>query len=126
MQKFYLLNLIATMTLTVLILPALSQEDMVVIEDEGFQSRQRPAAVFKHDDHNEMAEIEECTECHHIYEDGVKLADESSEDQLCSDCHNEDASQGQPRLVKAYHLNCKGCHQKKEKGPIMCGECHVR
>ena len=60
---------------------------MEVIEDDGFQKRQRPPAVFKHDDHNETAEIEACNECHHIYEDGEKLEDESSEDQLCSECH---------------------------------------
>jgi hypothetical protein len=29
-------------------------------------------------------------------------------------------------LRKAFHLNCKGCHQTKKQGPVMCGECHVR
>jgi hypothetical protein len=29
-------------------------------------------------------------------------------------------------LMKAYHMNCKGCHLEKGKGPILCGECHVR
>jgi hypothetical protein len=28
--------------------------------------------------------------------------------------------------MKAYHLNCKGCHQEQKKGPVMCGECHVK
>jgi len=42
-----------------LISPALSQEDMEVVKDDGFQKRQRPPAVFKHDGHNELAEIEE-------------------------------------------------------------------
>ena len=126
MKKFFLLTLFLPMMLVVLILPAMSQEDMEMIEDEGFQSRQRPAAVFRHDEHNEAAEIEECTECHHVYEDGKKLEDESSEDQLCSDCHNQDATDDRPHLAKAFHLNCKGCHHAKKKGPIMCGECHVR
>jgi hypothetical protein len=107
-------------------LPAFSQEDMVVIEDQGFETKQRPPAVFKHDEHNEKAEIEECNECHHIYENGEKLEDESSEDQLCSDCHSKEGSDGSPRLIKAFHLNCKGCHLAAQKGPIMCGECHVR
>ncbi|CAB1074592.1 hypothetical protein D1AOALGA4SA_2411 [Olavius algarvensis Delta 1 endosymbiont] len=126
MKKHLLLFLVLPAILIFLILPALSQEDMMVIKDEGFQSRQRPPAVFRHDDHNEAAEIEECTECHHVYEDGVKLEDESSEDQLCSDCHNKDAAGNLPHLANAFHLNCKGCHQKSDKGPIMCGECHVR
>jgi hypothetical protein len=29
-------------------------------------------------------------------------------------------------LRRAFHLNCKGCHQIKKQGPVMCGECHVR
>jgi hypothetical protein len=126
MKKHLLLFLILPAISVFLICPALSQEDMEVIEDEGLQKRQRPPAVFKHDEHNETAEIEECNECHHIYENGEKLEDESSEDQLCSECHSEDSSDNRPDLVKAFHLNCKGCHLAKKKGPIMCGECHIR
>ena len=126
MKKRLLLFLMVPAICIFLVLPALSQEDMAVIEDDGFQKRQRPPAVFKHDEHNETAEIEACNECHHIYEDGQKLEDESSEDQLCSDCHTEKSSGPQPGLKKAFHLNCKGCHQAKKKGPIMCGQCHVR
>ena len=103
-----------------------SQEDMEVVNSEGFGDQRRPPAVFRHDDHNADAEIEECNECHHIYEDGKKLADESSEDQSCSDCHTEKTSGNQPGLRKAFHMNCKGCHQTKKQGPVMCGECHVR
>jgi hypothetical protein len=109
-----------------LVLPAFAQEDMEVIEGDRFGKQRRPAAVFRHDDHNETAEIEECSECHHVYENGERLADESSEDQRCVDCHAEKTSGNQPGLRKAFHLNCKGCHQSKRQGPVMCGECHVR
>jgi hypothetical protein len=61
-----------------------------------------------------MALIEDCNECHHVYEDGEKLEDESSEDSSCSECHEEKGS------------GCKGCHHENKKGPIMCGQCHVR
>ena len=108
------------------ILPAYSQEDMVVVEGDGFENQRRPAAVFRHDDHNETAEIEECNECHHVYENGERLADESSEDQRCADCHAEKTSDSRPGLRKAFHQNCKGCHKSKMEGPVMCGECHVR
>ncbi len=126
MKKKFMLALILPILLTLLVFPAISQEEMEKIEDAGFKKKQRPAAVFRHDEHNEKAEIEECNECHHIYENGEKLEDESSEDQRCSDCHSEAESDDRPRLIKAFHLNCKGCHQAAKKGPIMCGECHVR
>ena len=104
-----------------------SQEDMVVISADGFEDPQRPPAVFRHDEHNEAAEIEECNECHHVYDDDGKLVeDESSEDQRCSDCHELTASGRQLALMKAFHTNCKGCHKKKKNGPLMCGQCHVR
>ena len=108
------------------LIPAFSQEDMEVIEDEGFSKRQRPPAVFRHDEHNEKAALEDCSECHHVYEDGQKLEDESSEDQSCSECHDEKGSDDMPGLRKAFHTNCKGCHLEQKKGPVMCGSCHVR
>lgn len=101
-----------------------AQEDMQVVENDAFEPPQRANSVFKHDEHNEAAEIEECSTCHHVYEDGKLVEDESSEDQRCSDCHDLRSSDGQPSLMNAYHLNCKGCHQKEKAGPVMCGECH--
>lgn len=118
--------LIVLLLLAVLLLPAFSQEDMEVVDDEGFDKKQRPPAVFRHDEHNETASIEECNECHHVYEDGKKVADESSEDQGCWECHEENDVGNQPGLRKAFHENCKGCHLQNKKGPIMCGQCHVR
>ena len=105
---------------------AYAQEDIAVIEDSAFHDRQRPAAVFAHEDHNEKAEIDECSVCHHLYEDGNKVEDESSEGQGCSDCHN--VKEGHPTrpLMKAYHDLCKGCHGEKGSGPVTCGECHPR
>jgi cytochrome c553 len=105
MKKNLLLVLLLPALWISLILPALSQEDMEVIENEGFSKRQRPPAVFKHDEHNEKAEIDECNECHHVYESGERLEDESSEDQSCSDCHSEKGADDRPRLIKAFHLN---------------------
>ncbi len=126
MKKYLLLVFLLPALWALLILPALSQEDMEVIESDGFSKTQRPPAVFRHDEHNENAEIEECNECHHVYVNGTRVEDESSEDQSCAECHSENESDDRPRLIKAFHLNCKGCHQAAKKGPIMCGECHVR
>ena len=120
-------GLLTALLLTVfLLVAAYSQEDMTAIDNSVFPDPKRTASIFNHEEHNEAAEIDECNECHHVYEDGVKLEDESSEDMLCSECHLLEASDEQPGLMKAFHLNCKGCHQTEKNGPIMCGECHVK
>ena len=104
-----------------------SQEDMKFVNADAFKNPQRPPAVFSHDEHNESAEIEECSECHHVYDDNGKLVeDESSEDQRCSDCHELKAVGRKLALMKAFHTNCKGCHKQEKNGPLMCGQCHVR
>jgi len=126
MIKHLKLILLAAALVGIILLPAFSQEDMEVLDDGGFSKNQRPPAIFRHDEHNEKAEIEDCNECHHVYEEGKKLEDESSEDQICSECHDEKGSGNMPGLRKAFQPNCKGCHLEQNKGPIMCGTCHVR
>ena len=118
--------LMAPILVGILLIPAFSQEDMEVVDNEGFSKKQRPPAVFRHDEHNENSEIEDCSECHHIYENGEKLEDESSEDQSCADCHGEQSAGKKLGLRKAFHTNCKGCHLEQNKGPVTCGECHPK
>ena len=113
---FILLTILATFLFFTLV--ANSQEDMMFIDNSAFDKPQRPPAVFKHDEHNE---------CHHVYDDdGNFMEDESSEDQSCSDCHDLEPSGKKPGLMKAFHRNCKDCHRQQKKGPLMCGQCHVR
>ncbi len=106
--------------------PAYGQEDIVSLEDSAFTDRQRPAAVFRHDEHNEKAEIEECNVCHHVYQEGNKVEDDSSEGQGCSDCHHVEEDHPTRPLMKAYHDLCKECHRENDKGPVTCGECHPK
>ena len=105
---------------------AWSQEDMTLVDNAAFDNPQRTPSVFVHDEHNETAGVDDCAECHHVYEDGERVEDESSEDQSCSDCHSVKGDDDQPSLIRAFHGNCKGCHQEQEKGPILCGECHIK
>lgn len=118
--------ILLALTVSLFVFAAVYAQDEITAVDAGvFADPQRTPSVFFHDAHNENAEIEECNVCHHVYgEDGKLVEDESSEDQRCSDCHELTASGRQPGLMKAFHTNCKGCHQEKMKGPIMCGECH--
>jgi hypothetical protein len=60
---------------------------MSFVRDSAFTDRMRPSVPFLHDEHNEMADIEECNECHHVWEDGKILEWDSSEDKECSECH---------------------------------------
>jgi len=106
---------------------AYSQDDIEVVDDSGFASTMRPLPTFKHDEHNEKAGIEECSECHHVYDEQGNLVEgESSEDMLCSECHGSEGGEYPMGLVRAYHLNCKGCHESREAGPVTCGECHIK
>ncbi|ACS81092.1 acidic tetraheme cytochrome c3 TmcA [Maridesulfovibrio salexigens] len=106
--------------------PAFCQEDITSLLDPAFPKHQRPAAVFAHDAHNEMAGIEDCAVCHHVWEDGKIVEDESSEDQKCSDCHAVKAEAGKTDLRNAYHQLCSNCHVKEDKGPISCAGCHPK
>jgi len=114
----------ALLLTAVLLVAAYSQDDMTAVDNTIFPQQERPPAVFEHDDHNDAAGIDACQECHHLYEDGVLLEDESSEDQMCSECHELKPAGQMPGLMKAFHLNCKGCHLERKAGPVMCGECH--
>jgi len=61
--------MLSALLLTVFILvTAYSQDDMMFVDNSVFSKPERTAAVFEHDAHNEMAAIEACDECHHIYE----------------------------------------------------------
>jgi hypothetical protein len=124
MRKYGLGLLTVLLLMIFFLVAAHSQEEMISVDNSVFPNPERVASVFKHEAHNEAAEIDECNECHHVYQDGVKLEDESSEDRLCSDCHDIEMSGNQPSLMQAFHTKCKACHLSEKKGPIMCGECH--
>lgn len=124
MQKHSGFILMSILAAILVVGAAGAQEDMQVVDNDVFETPQRVKSIFQHDQHNEAAGIEECNTCHHIYEDGKLIEGESSEDQRCADCHGSRSSDGQPSLMSAYHRNCKGCHQERKSGPVMCGECH--
>ena len=126
-MKNRLLTIIATIMISFLFNTTIfSQEDMVVVDNCDFKNPRRPPSVFKHDEHNDKAGIDECDKCHHVYENGNLVEGDSSEDQKCSECHSVKKSNPGLNLMKAYHKNCKGCHLETGNGPVMCGECHIK
>jgi len=111
------------------ILPTMAmadQEDITLLNDPAFEVHQRPAVMFVHDLHNEKAGIEDCSVCHHVYEDGKLVEDESSEDESCSSCHPAKPEGKELGLMRAYHQRCITCHTEAKKGPLSCGQCHVK
>jgi predicted SprT family Zn-dependent metalloprotease len=123
MKTTRLYGLAALVVFLLVLAAAHAQDDMEFIDPGVFGNPRRAPSVFVHDEHNETAQIEECNECHHVYEDGRRLEDESSEDMRCADCHELKGGDNLP-LMKAFHMNCKGCHIEQKKGPVMCGDCH--
>lgn len=105
-------------------MPAWTQDS--VLKTKAFGTLTRPVAIFDHDTHNEKAGLDDCATCHHVYQNGKRVAGESSEDKACSDCHTLQAQGRQPGLRTAYHAACAGCHKTKAKGPVACGQCHRR
>ncbi|NOX32847.1 MAG: cytochrome c3 family protein [Deltaproteobacteria bacterium] len=107
---------------------AYSKEDIPTADNSAFKHPQRPAAVFDHDEHNEKANLEDdCSYCHHVYENKKLIKDESSEGSSCSECHPLKSSlKNAIPLRTAFHKRCKECHFKSDKGPVLCGECHVK
>ena len=51
-----------------------SQDEMIIVDNSVFDNPQRTPSRFEHDLHNEAAGIDDCAECHHVYEDGAVLA----------------------------------------------------
>ncbi|MBI9078937.1 MAG: cytochrome c3 family protein [Pseudodesulfovibrio sp.] len=106
---------------------AFSQEDMVVVPTSDFNAPERPAAMFKHDAHNELAGLEDCVVCHHGKTDaGLIDLENSSDGESCSSCHPVKPENGATPLMRAYHLQCTTCHADALKGPVACGECHKK
>ncbi len=106
--------------------PLWAQPDKIVLK-----GKTRPDVTLLHNRHVESGLS--CKDCHHIYENGKNILDESkleegNKDVRCLNCHG---SKSGLNLEQAFHKQCIGCHtksqkEKKKTGPQYCGGCHVR
>ena len=126
MKKQSLYLLVSILVPLCILVVAGAQENMTAVDNSVFGKPERTQVGFRHESHNEKAKIDACNACHHVVKDGKALENESSEDKRCLDCHGLKDSGRTPSLRKAFHFNCKGCHEKSGKGPVMCGECHLK
>jgi hypothetical protein len=112
--------------------PLRAQPDKMVLDrSKASGEKQRPAVTFPHNRHAEMGLS--CKDCHHLYENGKNVLDESkleegNKDIRCSACHG---SKSRLNPEKAFHKQCIGCHtkyqkEKKKTGPRYCGGCHIK
>jgi len=112
----------------------------IVMVQEIWETPTKSAVKFTHENHIKIHKIN-CNECHHIYEDGKNVWDDSMPAARCETCHNEPTVKGEKQLPPedqkrnlklAFHNNCRGCHKevKKEnpetKAPLKCSECHKK
>jgi hypothetical protein len=97
-----------------------------VFPSGAFEETRRPAVPFDHDAHNTAAGLDDCSACHHLYENGRIVPGADSVGIPCSDCHPVRREEGRTPLLVAYHTQCKECHFARKKGPVTCGPCHPR
>lgn len=105
---------------------AYSQEEVIYINSAELGEHQRPVVKFLHEKH---AEDILCARCHHDYDEFGANTDEDG--QACAECHTAVARKNPIPLMKAFHMQCKGCHEKLASAgsynpPRSCGGCHVR
>lgn len=106
-----------------------AQPEIIILNNVSvFNKKERTPVAFPHELH--MEELS-CSDCHHRYEKGKNILDESELEEgnieiQCSNCHG---LKTKINLRKAFHRQCIGCHSRYKKegyetGPRLCGECH--
>ena len=99
-----------------------SQDDNILLNHRDVGAHQRPLVKFNHKLHAE--DKLDCSRCHHDFDQFMN--NKGAEGQTCDSCHKNRAEGDQPSIKDAFHLQCKGCHEKMKTGPVTCGECHAR
>ena len=128
--RFLMILVAALMVLTGS--PVQSQPDKIVLDhSKDFGKKERSPVPFPHNLPVEAGLS--CKDCHHVYENGKNVLDESKleeghQEVHCSTCH---PSKSRIDLQQAFHNQCMGCHkqflkEKKKTGHRFCGECHLR
>ena len=81
---------------------------------------------FNHGQH--AAGAADCSVCHH--KRPLEKVGFSPNPELvrCSACHQQSFSADFPErlgLKAAYHQRCIGCHEREDRGPVVCVDCHL-
>jgi hypothetical protein len=133
MKKIFLTLLVAGLAGLILVGggPPRAEEEKeapeeIMIHNKGYRRTLFEPVRFTHQVHNEDYGID-CSECHHNYQGGENVWQEGDPVQKCDVCHSPKMKQGDvPRLLFAYHFECRKCHKENDSGPIECKECHTK
>jgi len=109
--------------------PVQAQTSPQTLSDPGFAEPKAMSVPFKHNEHNAKAKIKNCVTCHHEFTQGKRMmTGMASTERRCSYCHQAQPTPADqaPALMTAYHKLCQDCHRATGKGPLKCGECHVK
>lgn len=119
--------------------------DIIIINNNIYKEERKEPVRFEHKKHAMDRKIT-CFECHHEYKEDENLGEDKKdrenlydpwkETKKCSKCHDPlEIKDKAPKLQAAYHLSCKGCHEKrkifkdKPQGPLeyrKCTPCHIK
>jgi len=105
--------------------------DVLTLDNKGYKSDRKGPVTFTHRKHAMDYRVS-CWDCHHEFKDGKNVwSPWEGETQQCVKCHDPEKTRDKVvNLQKAFHLNCKTCHQelaaqKKKTGPHKkCLGCH--
>jgi hypothetical protein len=124
-KKLAVCSVVAVLVAICVSMSVYAQDDMMTLEPDIFVDRQRPAVLFPHSLHADELGID-CLECHHVYDAKGENVWDDSEESNCTACHKLEADGKKMPAMKAFHTNCQGCHEEEGRGPVTCGECHLR
>ena len=110
------------------VLTAADVTEKIVIDNKGYSKDVKGPVNFSHLKHSKDYGVA-CTDCHHEYKDGNNIWKEGDAVKTCVTCHDPEKTQDNvPKLMMAFHNNCKDCHKNsgKDTAPTKCNDCHAK
>lgn len=106
--------------------------NVILLNNQGYKKKRKGPVEFTHKKH--VYEYKAfCWNCHHDYQDGKNVWVPWGATKQCDQCHSPTKKEpNKIMLQKAFHYQCKGCHQdlakkKMKTGPYRkCGGCHLK
>jgi cytochrome c553 len=127
LTKIFLLS-IGLIFLAAGVLTAADVTEKIVIDNKGYSKDVKGPVNFSHLKHSKDYGVA-CTDCHHEYKDGNNIWKEGDAVKTCVTCHDPEKTQDNvPKLMMAFHNNCKDCHKNsgKDTAPTKCNDCHAK